>query len=327
MAASPFSFRRSGAAGAVLTASAAARRPRPPGSRLLPLALRLLPARAVAEVLEPAVADLQAEWVAARGEGRRLQPAWIRLRGYLMLATTLGALAMTAARRESPAEEETAEVAGDAGDEAPQEPALPAGTDYLSEWDRVHATITTHAAECRRIAGWAELKAGGRVLDMACGTGQHLREFALRGHPCLGVDQLWWKLSRAARQTGEMGLRIPFVCTDFRSLRLPARFDLVLCLYAMSMMRRDADLLAALTAARESLSPGGRFAFNVLAGQGRDGGISSTFQDDHLRSYTADEVAGFLERVGLVPCRMETTRIPGFDSTDLFYVCRRQEAP
>jgi SAM-dependent methyltransferase len=40
------------------------------------------------------------------------------------------------------------------------------------------------------IARWSHLvPAGGAVLDLACGRGRHLRWFAGRGHPVLGVDR------------------------------------------------------------------------------------------------------------------------------------------
>lgn len=40
------------------------------------------------------------------------------------------------------------------------------------------------------IVRWSHLvPAGGAVLDLACGRGRHLRWFAARGHPVLGVDR------------------------------------------------------------------------------------------------------------------------------------------
>jgi SAM-dependent methyltransferase len=40
------------------------------------------------------------------------------------------------------------------------------------------------------IARWAHLvPAGGTVLDVACGRGRHLRWFAEKGHPVVGVDR------------------------------------------------------------------------------------------------------------------------------------------
>lgn len=40
------------------------------------------------------------------------------------------------------------------------------------------------------VARWADrVQAGGRVLDIACGTGRHARYFATRGHPVEAVDR------------------------------------------------------------------------------------------------------------------------------------------
>jgi len=40
------------------------------------------------------------------------------------------------------------------------------------------------------VTRWAHLvPAGGAVLDVACGQGRHLRFFASRGHPVVGVDR------------------------------------------------------------------------------------------------------------------------------------------
>jgi SAM-dependent methyltransferase len=40
------------------------------------------------------------------------------------------------------------------------------------------------------VARWSHLVlAGGTVLDLACGRGRHMRWFAGRGHPVLGVDR------------------------------------------------------------------------------------------------------------------------------------------
>ena len=40
------------------------------------------------------------------------------------------------------------------------------------------------------VARWADrIPAGGRVLDLACGSGRHARYFAARGHPVEAVDR------------------------------------------------------------------------------------------------------------------------------------------
>jgi SAM-dependent methyltransferase len=52
--------------------------------------------------------------------------------------------------------------------------ALPHGAEAPSAW----------------VQRWSHLvRPGGRVLDVACGHGRHLRWFAQRGHPVTGVDR------------------------------------------------------------------------------------------------------------------------------------------
>jgi SAM-dependent methyltransferase len=54
------------------------------------------------------------------------------------------------------------------------DPPIQHGTEPASAW----------------IRRWSHLvPAGGRVLDVACGMGRHLRWFAERGHPVTGVDR------------------------------------------------------------------------------------------------------------------------------------------
>jgi SAM-dependent methyltransferase len=49
------------------------------------------------------------------------------------------------------------------------------------------------------VVRWSHLVApGGRVLDVACGHGRHLRWFAQRGHPVTGVDRSAEALAAAA---------------------------------------------------------------------------------------------------------------------------------
>jgi SAM-dependent methyltransferase len=52
-----------------------------------------------------------------------------------------------------------------------------------------------------RFAGY--VPSGGRVLDLACGTGRHSRLFLERGHPVLAVDR---DLSGLNDLTGRSGL-------------------------------------------------------------------------------------------------------------------------
>ncbi|MFO6419700.1 class I SAM-dependent methyltransferase [Hylemonella sp. W303a] len=53
-----------------------------------------------------------------------------------------------------------------------------------SEWVRRWAHWVPHAGTEAQGGGH-----GGRVLDVACGSGRHLRFFHERGHPVMGVDR------------------------------------------------------------------------------------------------------------------------------------------
>ncbi|CAM3743790.1 class I SAM-dependent methyltransferase [Paracidovorax anthurii] len=81
-----------------------------------------------------------------------------------------------------------------------------------------------HDAPSGWISRWAHLvPAGGSVLDVACGTGRHLRWFHARGHRVAGVD-------RAADAVAALGGLGELVCADIEQGPWPfagRRFDAV----------------------------------------------------------------------------------------------------
>ncbi len=72
------------------------------------------------------------------------------------------------------------------------------------------------AAPSDWIVRWTHLlPAQGSVLDVACGTGRHVRWFAARGHPVLGIDRAQVALDAWAdlRRPGS-GQRARSICAD-----------------------------------------------------------------------------------------------------------------
>ena len=51
--------------------------------------------------------------------------------------------------------------------------------------------VRLHGGEApsRWVQRWSHLVPAGPVLDVACGSGRHMRWFAARGHPVVGIDR------------------------------------------------------------------------------------------------------------------------------------------
>ncbi len=99
------------------------------------------------------------------------------------------------------------------------------------------------------------------VLDMGCGTGRHLAEFARRGIAGDGFDRSPRMLSAAKERLA--GSRIGLATGDLRTFRNGKRYDLVVSMFAvMGYLIANEDLLDGLATARRHLRPGGVFIFD-----------------------------------------------------------------
>ncbi len=122
-------------------------------------------------------------------------------------------------------------------------------------YDRIYA-FKDYAAEVRTLIGFVEGELGearGRLLDVACGTGKHL-ELLRESFEVEGLD-LSPELLDVARE------RLPdvrFHCADMRDFRVPARFDVITCLFsAIGYMTALDDVACAIRTMADHLVPGG----------------------------------------------------------------------
>lgn len=113
------------------------------------------------------------------------------------------------------------------------------------------------AAFCDRLLREYARGASERLLDVACGTGQHAVRFAARGWEVVGVDQSADMLRQAReRSTGD---GVTFVEQDMRQLNLPVKsFDAAVCLFdSIGYAVTNEGVIGTLSGVRRHLRPGG----------------------------------------------------------------------
>jgi len=132
-----------------------------------------------------------------------------------------------------------------------------------------------YEAECDLIEEVFRRYAGGPVnsiLDLGCGTGNHVFPLARRGYQVAGVDRspemLALARAKLASCSGSPEQPLPiFHPGDLRDLDLGEQFDAVLMMFAvLSYQVTNEDVLAALGTVRRHLKPGGLFMADVWYG-------------------------------------------------------------
>lgn len=105
-----------------------------------------------------------------------------------------------------------------------------------------------------------------RVLDLACGSGRHVRSFAALGYDAFGVDLSPESIATAQAQSSNPER---YEVADMRHFadQLPhlRGFDLVTSLFtSFGYFEEDADQIQTLSQIRKALQPGGIFVLDFL---------------------------------------------------------------
>jgi SAM-dependent methyltransferase len=119
-----------------------------------------------------------------------------------------------------------------------------------------------HEAQVAWVDTWREkLDLPRTVLDLACGTGQHLARFEALGYRCYGIDA-----SRAMLEIATA--RLDRACLEmgrFHTFQLPERVPLATCFFnALSYNQDLEDLRGTLENVHANLSNGGLFVFDLV---------------------------------------------------------------
>ncbi len=137
---------------------------------------------------------------------------------------------------------------------------------YDFEYRRRRADVNHY----RRLAKtWAPSPAGGRILELGCGSGRVLAPLIRDGHRVVGVDLSAAMLARAAARLARLSAtrraRAVLVRADMRRYAFASPFSLILCPFnAFQHLYTRTDVEAFLACAAAHLAPEGRLAFDVL---------------------------------------------------------------
>jgi SAM-dependent methyltransferase len=133
-------------------------------------------------------------------------------------------------------------------------------------YDLIYSTIKDYPSEARQIAGLLRRLHPHceTVLDVACGTGEHVRLLAAEGFNVDGLD-LEPDLLRIATQKHSS----QFFQADMSDFHLPNRYDAVLCLFSSIGYLVTLDRVTkALMCFREHLAPDGVIVVEPWFGPG-----------------------------------------------------------
>lgn len=125
--------------------------------------------------------------------------------------------------------------------------------------------IAAASGEVDAIVGLTGLAPGAAVLDLCCGPGRHLLEFARRGCRVTAVDRTARHLDTARAAADAEGLDIEFVRADAREFRRPEAFDLAVNLFTSFGYFADPDDDRRVACnLHDSLRPGGRLVMELM---------------------------------------------------------------
>ncbi|GII23675.1 SAM-dependent methyltransferase [Planosporangium mesophilum] len=108
-----------------------------------------------------------------------------------------------------------------------------------------------------------DLRAGMRVLDLACGHGDLANRLAARGCRVTGLDSSTVFLDRARADAAAAGVSVEYVAGDMRRIPWTDRFDRVVNWSTAFGYFDDATNRAVLDGIVRALRPGGRLAMDL----------------------------------------------------------------
>lgn len=149
--------------------------------------------------------------------------------------------------------------------------STPFGSIYSDAYDLLYRD-KDYKSECdlieRLFQRYAQAKVS-TVLDLGCGTGNHVFGMSERGYSVTGVDRSEGMLAIAQQRlsTVQRSESIRFQPGDIRNVDLGEQFDAALIMFAvLGYQTTNADVISALKTARRHLKSGALLIFDVWYG-------------------------------------------------------------
>lgn len=151
---------------------------------------------------------------------------------------------------------------------------MPADGPVLSAPYTVFASVYDQVMADVEYSEWAEFILteaarrgfeGGRILDLACGTGNSAAPLLMRGYEVTGVDASEAMLEVARRNHPQAD----WLHGEFTSFSAPGRFSLVQSVFdALNNLLAPEQMLSTLRRVHAHLEPGGIFMFDINTSHG-----------------------------------------------------------
>ncbi len=106
------------------------------------------------------------------------------------------------------------------------------------------------------------------ILDLGCGTGNHIVPFLESGYRVTGMDASKEMLSRAKDKIKEKGFKVNFINARLQNIKVDKKFDLVTCLFSViDYLTDEKDLNDMLRSVKGALKKESLFVFDFWQAQ------------------------------------------------------------
>jgi len=102
------------------------------------------------------------------------------------------------------------------------------------------------------------------ILDVGCGTANHIIYLSKKGYRCYGLDASEQMLNIAIAKSRRENVKIKFFKGDIRTFILRKKFDAIISLYVLSYMLTNDELKKVLKNIYTMLKTDGLLIFNVI---------------------------------------------------------------